>query len=259
MNIGHAGGQTGSRIVAAFVAGALVGAVSAVQVLPNFTGEVSELSTGPANVADAGPVVEIPSDQDPTNPIVGDPAMVEGPSVDQTLPSTPGLACAPGRNGGATDTGVTGDRIRLASTVVQSGPGSTFLGASPIGMQAVVRIRTPRTFMDHYPFGSMGIGTPLAIGAAAAMKEEAIAAGKPPRPVVLVTGDGAFGFYPSEFNAAQLAGLKLICVISNDGGSVAFASFVPGRVPADDDGLPDVFLYDVRSASLTRVSAPGRP
>ncbi len=50
-----------------------------------------------------------------------------------------GLECARGRNGGATDDGVTGDRIRLASTVVQSGPGSSFLGDSPIGMQAVVR------------------------------------------------------------------------------------------------------------------------
>ncbi|MBL8643716.1 MAG: thiamine pyrophosphate-binding protein [Rhodospirillaceae bacterium] len=83
---------------------------------------------------------------------------------------------------------------------------------------AILRIRAPRAFMDHYPFGSMGTGTPLAIGAAAAMKEDAAKSGKPVRPVVLVTGDGAFGFYAAEFNAAALAGLKLICMISNDGG-----------------------------------------
>jgi acetolactate synthase-1/2/3 large subunit len=34
---------------------------------------------------------------------------------------------------------------------------------------------------------------------------------------VLVTGDGAFGFYPAEFNSFELAGLKVVCLISNDG------------------------------------------
>ena len=33
----------------------------------------------------------------------------------------------------------------------------------------------------------------------------------------LVTGDGAFGFYPSEFNGAVLGGLKITALISNDG------------------------------------------
>lgn len=49
-----------------------------------------------------------------------------------------GLECTPGRNGGATDTGVTANRIGLASTMVTSGPGSTFLNQSPFGMQALV-------------------------------------------------------------------------------------------------------------------------
>ncbi len=85
-------------------------------------------------------------------------------------------------------------------------------------MHAILRIKHPRAFMDHYPYGSMGTGTPLAIGAAAAMKEEAAKAGKNPRATVLVTGDGAFGFYSSEFNGAVMAGLRLICLISNDAG-----------------------------------------
>lgn len=50
-----------------------------------------------------------------------------------------GLSCAPGKNGGATDTGVTGDKIRLAANIVTDGPGSNFLGDSPVGMEAVVR------------------------------------------------------------------------------------------------------------------------
>lgn len=84
-------------------------------------------------------------------------------------------------------------------------------------MHAILRLKSGRGFMDHYPLGSMGIGTPLAIGAAAAARDVSEETGDPPRPVVLVTGDGAFGFYAAEFNALALSGLKLICVISNDG------------------------------------------
>ncbi len=85
-------------------------------------------------------------------------------------------------------------------------------------MYAILRIRKERAFMDHYPLGSMGIGTPLALGAAAWAKEEAGNTGKPPRPVVLVSGDGSFGFYASEFNGAVMAGLKIVSIINNDGG-----------------------------------------
>ena len=54
------------------------------------------------------------------------------------VPSRPGLACARGRNGDETDTGVTGDRIRLAATVVKSGVGASFLKEVPIALEAVV-------------------------------------------------------------------------------------------------------------------------
>lgn len=84
-------------------------------------------------------------------------------------------------------------------------------------MHAILRLKSERCFMDHYPLGSMGIGTPLAIGAAAAARDLAEETDTPARPVVLVTGDGAFGFYAAEFNALALSGLKLICIISNDG------------------------------------------
>lgn len=83
---------------------------------------------------------------------------------------------------------------------------------------AIVRIHRPRSYLDHYPLGSMGIGTPLALGAAAGEREMAREQGRPPRRVVLVTGDGAFGFYPSELNSIALAGLPITIVIGNDGG-----------------------------------------
>lgn len=48
------------------------------------------------------------------------------------------LACKAGQNGGATDVGVTATKIKLASTVVLSGIGASFLSDSPKAMQAVV-------------------------------------------------------------------------------------------------------------------------
>lgn len=84
-------------------------------------------------------------------------------------------------------------------------------------MSGEMRMRSERCYMDHYPLGSMGIGMPLALGAAAGARHVAEATGAEPRPVVLVTGDGSFGFYPTELNSAELAGLKLVCIISNDG------------------------------------------
>jgi len=84
-------------------------------------------------------------------------------------------------------------------------------------MLGTLRVMRPGAFVDLYPFGSMGVGTPLALGAAAAAREAADRDGTPVAPVVLVTGDGSFGFYCSELNSAKLAGLQLAVVISNDG------------------------------------------
>ena len=84
-------------------------------------------------------------------------------------------------------------------------------------MHGVMRVAGDRSYLDHYPLGSMGIGTALSIGAAAGERELARQENRTAREVVLVTGDGSFGFYASEWNAAALAGLKIVCVIANDG------------------------------------------
>jgi len=70
---------------------------------------------------------------DPTNPSIG-PTSGTGPGA--ALPSK--FQCAAGRNGGATDKGISATKIKLASTHVQSGIGASFLGASNVGMRAVV-------------------------------------------------------------------------------------------------------------------------
>lgn len=57
----------------------------------------------------------------------------------QPLAQNPsGYKCASGQNGGNTDTGVSGDVIKLASTVAQSGIGASFLGDAHYGMVAAV-------------------------------------------------------------------------------------------------------------------------
>lgn len=79
----------------------------------------------------------------------GDP---NAPGAAGTDPNAPGAAagkaaqdakgrtleCKAGRNGGTTDKGVSAGRIKLAATNVRSGTGSSFLGSSYVGMQAVV-------------------------------------------------------------------------------------------------------------------------
>lgn len=85
-----------------------------------------------------GPDVQVPGG-DASGPDTG-PIDTGGNTPNQPGPSGPSsnLTCDRAGNGGATDVGVTADRIKLASTVVQSGDGSSFLGDSPVGMQAVV-------------------------------------------------------------------------------------------------------------------------
>lgn len=83
-------------------------------------------------------------------------------------------------------------------------------------MYGALRVGRAPGFLDHYPLGSMGVGTPLAVGAAAGAAEIAREQGTTPRPVVLVTGDGSFGFYPAELDAARMAGLRLPVFIAND-------------------------------------------
>jgi acetolactate synthase-1/2/3 large subunit len=96
-------------------------------------------------------------------------------------------------------------------------------------MYGALRVRRAPGFLDHYPMGAMGVGTPLAVGAAAAARELSIQRREPLRPVLLTTGDGSFGFYPAELHAAAQAGLKLVCVVGNDG---AWGTELHGQVKA---------------------------
>lgn len=112
--------------------------------------------------------------------------------------------------------------MRLARAVNQRLPEDAIFiqdGASILVRSwAVTRYTAEGGYMDTMPLGSMGMGTPLALGAVAGTKDIAAETGTPERKVVMVTGDGAFGFYPAELDSAAQAELPFLCVISNNGG-----------------------------------------
>jgi len=70
-------------------------------------------------------------------------------------------------------------------------------------------IKRPRSYLYSAHFGFLGTGLPYAIGAKFAAPE---------REVVLITGDGAFGFHMQELETAIRHGLKITVVVSSDAG-----------------------------------------
>lgn len=120
----------GLKIGIAFVIGAVFGAITVAQVAPNATTTTAQ---GPNSGAPTGGVVN------PTSgATVGPGGPSAGPTGPANLPPAPaGIQCAPGRNGGATDKGVTATSIKMATTVVRSGIGEPFLGDVQFAMEAV--------------------------------------------------------------------------------------------------------------------------
>ncbi|MGI9225871.1 MAG: thiamine pyrophosphate-binding protein [Woeseiaceae bacterium] len=124
-------------------------------------------------------------------------------------------------------------------------------------MYGAVRVRRPRGFLDHYPMGAMGSATALAVGAAAAHKEQD---GEGAPLTVLVTGDGAFGFHPAEIHAAVRANLNLLVIVGNDGawGTEMHGQLeVIGRaINTELDVLPYEKLGEAFGASGSRIASP---
>jgi len=119
-------------IVGVFVVGACFGAVSAVQIVPNYSASVEPAASGVQIVQEA-------AGDAPPNAQAGAPsgAAASSGAVAQLPPPKVGLECVRGRNGGATDQGVTADSIDMATTVAESGIGAAFLGEVRYGIQAV--------------------------------------------------------------------------------------------------------------------------
>lgn len=83
--------------------------------------------------------------------------------------------------------------------------GGDIAGFAVLTMQAL----SPSSLIWIGAFGHLGVGLPFAIAGKAA---------HPGRPVVLITGDGAFGFSAMEFSTAVRHDLPVVAVIANDGG-----------------------------------------
>ncbi len=76
----------------------------------------------------------------------------------------------------------------------------------------VLQAYEPGRFMTPGVFGTMGVGVPFGIGAKLAV---------PSAPVVVLTGDGAFGYHAMELDTAVRHGLPMLVVIANNGGWTA--------------------------------------
>jgi acetolactate synthase-1/2/3 large subunit len=100
---------------------------------------------------------------------------------------------------------------RLPDNVLLVQDGAQILGS----IYATVRLQQGPV-LDHYALGSMGIGTPLMVGGAAGVRELAQEDGTEPRRVVMITGDGAFGYFSNEIGSARAMGLNPIMVVAND-------------------------------------------
>ena len=123
--------------------------------------------------------------------------------ADRALRLRKSMATAP--NGG--DGRLHPNRV-LASVQAALGPdaivvtdGGDFLSFARVGLSAP-------TMLDPGPFGCIGIGVPFGIAASLAF---------PQRPVVVVTGDGAFGFNAIEIDTAVRHKAPILIVVANNG------------------------------------------
>jgi acetolactate synthase-1/2/3 large subunit len=68
-------------------------------------------------------------------------------------------------------------------------------------------VRRPHSMLSTYKFGMLGAGVAQALGAKIAA---------PGRPVVCITGDGAFGFHPQEIETAVRCDLPVVVLVTVD-------------------------------------------
>ncbi|HIF94571.1 MAG: thiamine pyrophosphate-binding protein [Myxococcales bacterium] len=72
----------------------------------------------------------------------------------------------------------------------------------------ILPVRKEGAWMDPGPLGTLGVGMPFALAAQLA---------HPDRAVVIIYGDGSFGFNGMEFDTAVRFGLPIIGIVGNDG------------------------------------------
>lgn len=105
------------------------------------------------------------------------------------------------------------EKLKPANAIVV-GDGANILNWG----RAAIRVHEPGSWLDHAPLGSMGTGVPFGLGARAASEDLARAQSAEPRQVWVMSGDGAFGFFPMELHSAARHRLPFVVALANDGG-----------------------------------------
>jgi acetolactate synthase-1/2/3 large subunit len=72
----------------------------------------------------------------------------------------------------------------------------------------ILPVKREGAWMDPGPLGTLGVGMPFALAAKLS---------HPDRPVVIVYGDGSFGFNGMEYDTAVRFGLPVVGIVGNDG------------------------------------------
>lgn len=102
---------------------------------PATSSNVEQSGSGPVQPGTTNKKSSAPgTTRTPTNK--GPAAVNSGGGVQ--APVAAGASCAAGHNGGTTDVGVSATSIKLAATVVDDGPGASFLSDVRVGMSAVL-------------------------------------------------------------------------------------------------------------------------
>lgn len=130
---------------------------------------------------------------------------------------------------------------RLPDNAIFVGDGANCLN----WYKAEIEIKDTLGWMDQDPFGSMGVGVPMALGAVAAEQETGSN-----RPVFVGTGDGAFGQYLGELATLSLHGLPLFIMVANDGSWGASRNITLNLFGGTFGALIDQSRYDVVAEGL---------
>jgi acetolactate synthase I/II/III large subunit len=124
-------------------------------------------------------------------------AEAEGRKKDETMKSADGSPVHPARLIAEVD----GFADRDAIIVGDGGDFVSFAGR-------LIERDEPGLWIDPGPFGCLGSGPGYAIAAKLA---------RPDRQVILLSGDGAFGFAAMEFDTMVRHGIQVVCVVGNNG------------------------------------------
>ncbi|MDQ3757636.1 MAG: ABC transporter substrate-binding protein [Actinomycetota bacterium] len=101
-------------------------------------GELVDDAAGEGEAGDAPTEGAATKGAAPNSPAAKGAVATPGEATQAGPASKAGLECKAGRNGGQTDTGVSGSKIRVASTAVLDGEARSLLADSVTGMKAVV-------------------------------------------------------------------------------------------------------------------------